>query len=461
MINLLKFRRVLAKAKLFAEAGSQENAPSPMALTSLMLNLAWFVGSGAYILQEHQIGAFRIGSIWTSLFFWLSGIINCSLLIKSYNSFIFAATGLGALGLLYSLEYIYEVEAKFHELIWFLAGEQGEHILLILAFALVFVCTLCLILFFLWLQTVKSREWAQRVLLTVQGALLTLSMLFMFRPSGLSYTPADVALVFVILSLLLLPILLTAVLWHAQQHDDEIKRKIFWAAFTIQLIAAIGAVYYYAVSPAVRHLGQPVDVREIRLGDRPLSRPFIEEGAAYLVSGDGRLYKVNLLTGRAQTVARISLPEPAEIGYPGYTGGAGLTEGSIARKAQDELTLKVVYSLWRDTDQRIQDKYLMLEVIVNQVSGQVSWRPTGYIDRPGYRLPEPAEDRGITIFPPVFDALRDFFPMLISGARIETTVEPKGNVLWTYARQGWLLAGTDQGVLYIIDASFHLAPDKK
>jgi len=158
VINLLKFRRVLAKAKLFAEAGSQENAPSPMALTSLMLNLAWFVGSGAYILQEYQIGAFRIGSVWSSLFFWLSGIINCSLLIKSYNSFIFAATGMGVLGLLYlySFEYIYEVEAKFHELIWFLAGEQGEHILRILGFALVFVCALCLILFSFGFRLLKA-----------------------------------------------------------------------------------------------------------------------------------------------------------------------------------------------------------------------------------------------------------------------------------------------------------------
>jgi len=351
VINLPKFRRVLAMAKLFAEAGSQESAPGPVALTSLMLNLAWFVGAGAYISFEYQIGAFGIGSLWTNLFFWLSGIINCSLLIKSYYSFIFAGTGLGALGLLYSLEHIDVVQTKFHELLWFLAGEQGEHILLILGFTLVFVCALCLILFFLWLQTVKSREWAQRALLTVQGALLTLSMLFMFRPSGLSDTPAGVALVFVILFLLLLPILLAAVLWYTQQHDDEIKRKIFWAAFMIQLIAAIGAVYYYAVAPAVRHLGQPIDVKEIRLGDRPLSRPFVEEGVAYLVSRDGRLHEVNLLTGREKTLARISLPEPAEIGYPGYTGGVGLTEGRIARKTQDELTLKVVYSLWRDTDQ--------------------------------------------------------------------------------------------------------------
>ena len=170
-------------AKLFAEASSQENAPGPAALTSLMLNLVWFVGVGAFISFEYQIGAFVIGSVWTNFFFWLSAIINCSLLIKSYNSFIFAGTGLGALGLLYSLEYIYEVQIKYHELLWFLAGEEGEHILLILGFALVFVCALCLMLFFLLLQTVKSRKWAQRALLTVQGILLTLSTLFMFRTS--------------------------------------------------------------------------------------------------------------------------------------------------------------------------------------------------------------------------------------------------------------------------------------
>ncbi|MBS3976487.1 MAG: hypothetical protein KGZ75_07150, partial [Syntrophomonadaceae bacterium] len=313
----------MTMAKLFAEASSQENAPGPAALTSLMLNLVWFVGVGAFISFEYQIGAFVIGSVWTNFFFWLSAIINCSLLIKSYNSFIFAGTGLGALGLLYSLEYIYEVQIKYHELLWFLAGEEGEHILLMLCFALVFMSALCLILLFLWLQTVKSREWAQRVLLTVQGALLTLSMLFMLRPSGLSDTPAGVALVFVILSLLLLPILLAAVLWYTQQQDDQIKRKIYWAAFMIQLITAVGAVYYYAVSPVVRHLGQPVDVREIRLGVGTLSPPFVEEGAAYLVSGDGRLHEVNLLTGREQILAHISLPEPAEMGYPGYRGGAG------------------------------------------------------------------------------------------------------------------------------------------
>jgi hypothetical protein len=87
-------------------------------------------------------------------------------------------------------------------------------------------------------------------------------MLSMFRPSGLSGTPAGVSLVFVILSLLLLPILLAAVLWYTQRHDEQVTRKIFWAAFTVQLIVAIGAVYYYAVSPVVRHLGQPVDVKE-------------------------------------------------------------------------------------------------------------------------------------------------------------------------------------------------------
>jgi hypothetical protein len=80
-------------------------------------------------------------------------------------------------------------------------------------------------------------------------------MLFMFRPSGLSDTPAGVVLVFVLLPLLLLPILLAVVMWYMQQHDDQVTRKIYWAALMIQLIAAIGAVYYSAVAPTVRHLG--------------------------------------------------------------------------------------------------------------------------------------------------------------------------------------------------------------
>ncbi len=41
--------------------------------------------------------------------------------------------------------------------------------------------------------------------------------------------------------------------------------------------------------------------------------------------------------------------------------------------------------------------------------------------------------------------------MRISGAGVQTNITPKGRVLWTYAGQGWLLAGTDQGVLYAVN----------
>jgi hypothetical protein len=450
---MLKFRGILARANIFPYAARQERTPDLVALASFMLNMSWFAIAGTFILQEYRIGAFEIGSGWTNIFFLFSGIINCSLLIKSRNSFIFAGAGMGALGLLYMLRYIEVVLIEKHELIWRLTGELGEQILLALGLAMAFLFVLAVIFFCLSFQAVKSREGARWVLLTVQVALLTLSLLFMLRHDDLSATPAGAPLALIIVSLLLLPILLSAVLRYAQRLDDRIKKRFFWTVFTIQLITAIGAVYYYAVSPVVRHLGQPVDVREVRLGGRALSLPLIEGGAAYIKIGDGRLLQVNLHTGREQTLARVSLPGPVDIGYSGYNllGGteAQLPEG-IVRKSPDELTLKYVYSLWRVADQ--DEVNLSLEVTVNQKTGQASWQLTGFTDRPGYRLPEPASYAGITIEPGF--GVPSPLPVRISGAGVETKLAPKGGVSWVYAGQDWLLAGTEQGVLYIIAVGF-------
>ena len=453
-----KYRQLITGAKLFLEKDKLENVPDSIALWSLPLSLSWFGAAGVFIMQEYRDSASAIGNELVGLLFLVAIIINCSFLIRSLHSFLFAGAGMGSTGFLFALP-LFERWLNYG-LIWRIAGDEGEQVVMVLGFLLTCLFSLSLTLLLLRFQAGNSRIWVRHTLLTVQCFLLTISILLMFKHGELAATPGGVTLAWAIVTLLFIPVFLAAVLWHARQYDEQAKRKIFWAAFTVQLIVAIGAVYYYAVSPVVRHLGQPVDVREIRLGVGTLSPPFVEEGAAYLVSGDGRLHEVNLLTGREQILAHISLPEPAEMGYPGYRGGVGLTEGSIARKAQDELALKAVYSLWSETDQGSQVKYLALEITVNQVSGQVSWRPKGYIASPGYSLPKPAEGAGITIFPPVFDGLRDFFPMRISGAGVETTITPKGRVLWTYAGQGWLLAGTDQGVLYTIDVGFHLVPDE-
>ena len=442
-----KFTQLLTEASLFLKKDRLENIPDSMALWSLPLSLSWFGAAGVFIMQEYRGNTFATGDL-ASLLFLVAIIINYSFLIRSLHSFLFAGAGMGLIGFLFALPLLSRLLTYEFELIWRIAGEEGEQIVAVLGFLLAYLFALSLIFLLLRFQAGNSRIWARHTLLTVQCFLLTVSILLMFKHGDLAATPGGVTLAWTIVTLLFVPVFLAAALWHARQYDEQAKRKIFWAAFTVQLIVAIGAVYYYAVSPVVRHLGQPVDVREIRLGDRSLSLPFIEEGVTYLVSEDGRLHAVTLLTGREQTLAHIALPEPAEMGYPGYRGRAGLTEGSIVRKAQDELALKVVYFLGRDTDQGIQDKYLKLEITVNRKSGQVSWQPKGYTASPGYRLPEPAEDAGITILPPA----RDLPLLRISGAGVETTVEPKGHVLWTYAGQGWLLAGTDQGVLYVVNA---------
>jgi len=191
---LLRCRRFLARTELFPEAGRQENAPDPVAVVSFMLNLTWFGVVGAFILQEYRTGAFEIGSGWTNLFFLLSGIINCSLLIKSRNSFLFAGAGMGTLGLLFMLEHIHVVLVEKHELIWHLAGEAGEQILLVLGLALAFLSVSALMFLFLWLQAGEKKFWARKALLSTQVTFLTLSLLTMLKPGGLAATPGGMTL---------------------------------------------------------------------------------------------------------------------------------------------------------------------------------------------------------------------------------------------------------------------------
>jgi len=464
-----KYKKFLTKANLFMEKDKSGNAPDIAAIFSFCLLLSWFGAAGIFTLQGYPI------RVIVSLLFLAAVVINLSLIVWSVNALLFAGIGMGTIVFLLSFSEINDLAyTHFYEFLWRIAGQQGEHILSALGFLLAFFFALSLVLLLLWFHLSKSIIWGRRVLLSTQVAMLTLSLLFLVNYRGLAATPGGMTLALVVVALLVAPVLIAVTVWFRQKQDEQLTGRIYWAAFAIQLIAVVGVVYYYAVSPIVEHLGRPVEVREIRLGDRPLSRPFVEEGAAYLVGGDGRLYEVNLLTGRAQTVARISLPEPAEIGYPGYSlSGASypgyslsgatrldLTAGSLSRMTPDKLALKFVYSLWREADQN--EVNLTLEVTVNQETGQTSWQVTGFTNRPEHRPAETAEYAGITLYPLVYD-LRGPLPahLRIAGAGRETRVFTKGNVWWTYAGQGWLLAGTNQGTLYIIAAGSRRAPDKK
>ncbi|MHB1254752.1 MAG: hypothetical protein ACYCXI_00795 [Dethiobacteraceae bacterium] len=454
-----KYKKFLTKANLFMENDKSGNAPDITALFSFCLLLSWFGAAGIFTLQGYPI------RVVVSLLFLAAVVINLSLIVWSVNSLLFAGMGMGTIVFLLSFSEINDLAyTHFYEFLWRIAGQQGEHILSALGFLLAFFFALSLTLLLLWFQLSKSRIWGRRVLLSTQVAMLTLSLLFLVNYRGLAATPGGMTLALVVIALLVAPVLIAVAVWFRQKQDEQLTGRIYWAAFTIQLIAVVGAVYYYAVSPTVEHLGRPVEVREIRLGDRPLSRPFVEEGATYLVSGDGRLHKVNLFTGRKQTLARILLPEPSEIGYPEYSLSVAtklnLTAGSLARMTPDKLALTFVYSLWREADQN--EVNLTLEVTVSQETGQTSWQVTGFTNRPEARPAETAEYAGVTLYPFVPD-LRVPLPahMRIAGAGIETRVFTKGSVLWTYARQGWLLAGTNQGAIYIIAAGSHLAPDKR
>jgi hypothetical protein len=432
-----KYKRFSAKASLLLEKDKPGNAPDVTALFSFCLLLSWFGAAGIFVLQGYPIYKFP-RSIEVNSLFLAAVAINLSLIVWSVNSLLFAGMGMGTIVFLL-----------------FFLRSGGELIFSVLGFLLAFSLVLSLTLLLLWFQLSKSRMWGCRVLLSTQVALLTLSLLFLVNYRGLAATPGGMTLALVVVALLVTPVLIAVTVWFRQKQDEQLTGKIYWTAFTIQLIAVIGAVFYYAVSPTVEHLGRPVEVREIRLADAALSRPLVEEGAAYLVSGDGRLYElheVNLLTGRKQTLARISLPEPAEIGYPGYIEGCFLTAGSPARMTPDKLAFRFVCSLWGDADKK--EVNLTLIVTVNQETGQTSWQVTGFTNRPEDRPAETAEYAGVTLYPIGYDF---YLPVLhphvrIAGAGIETKVFPKGSVLWTYAGQGWLLAGTNNGVFYAVNA---------
>ncbi|MBT9167139.1 MAG: hypothetical protein DDT19_00463 [Syntrophomonadaceae bacterium] len=154
-------KRFLARVDFLTQANREKSAPDSLALISFMLNLFWFGVVGTLILRERPTLVFEIGPL-TTQFFWLCVIISCSLLIGSRTSFLFAGTGLAALGFIINLETCGRV--AHHELVWFLAGEAGEHIVAALCFALNFLFVSALAYLCLWFQAGENKFWARKAL---------------------------------------------------------------------------------------------------------------------------------------------------------------------------------------------------------------------------------------------------------------------------------------------------------
>jgi hypothetical protein len=73
----------------------------------------------------------------------------------------------------------------------------------------------------------------------------------MFNRGDLAATPGGMALAVAVVTLLVVPVLIAVAFSFTRKQDGQLIGKIYWAAFIIQIITAIAAVYYYAVIPTV------------------------------------------------------------------------------------------------------------------------------------------------------------------------------------------------------------------
>lgn len=170
---------VLKRIAAVTEPGRHEKVLDSVALTSFFLNLIWLGYNILHAIQQKEI--FQAGSSrwWLSSFLFLVSMgINSSLLVKSRNTFLFATAGIAATmwPLIYGSLFL-----MLLSLVRLLAGDGANidvgRISGLTSPFLAFVISLCLVYFCLWLQTVRSRIWARRTLLIMQGLLLMLSLL--------------------------------------------------------------------------------------------------------------------------------------------------------------------------------------------------------------------------------------------------------------------------------------------
>lgn len=253
------------------------------------------------------------------------------------------------------------------------------------------------------------------------------------------------------------PAVLVALLWTI---DEAKKRRIYLAALALQLAVLAGAVYYYTYHYGVWHLAEePVSVQRLRLGDGELGFPLVEEDAAYIVDSQGHLYQIELPAGRKRLLAQIPRPTAAEAGFPGLVLPVIESPGSpfrgvLTRVSDGELSFRYIYTLMR----RIEYGYgdggsWTMDVRINQESGQVSWQLKGKEYEVPVEFPLPAhetEAQGRIIRVAPDHGMSRPFTILIEGEGIKTAIDPMGWVNWAQAKHGWILVGTNRGVLLLV-----------
>lgn len=249
------------------------------------------------------------------------------------------------------------------------------------------------------------------------------------------------------------PAVIVALLWKIR---EKTKRQIYSAMFILQVILLGGAIYYFTYQYGVLHLAEPiVSVQRIRFGDGRLGLLLIEKERAYVVNRRGRLYRIDLEQGRKVFIARIPMPEPAEVGLPHLMfrpkGGryANPFVGVLNRVDDDELFLRFRY--------RLTGGSWIMGVKIHEESGKVDWQLLGKEDdvptESPYGIfslnPVQAVSQGgrVTTLTP---DQRLPFTLLVESEGVQTVIDPLGRVDWRDANYGWILVGTWRGGLIIV-----------
>ena len=248
------------------------------------------------------------------------------------------------------------------------------------------------------------------------------------------------------------PVVIVALLWKI---DQKTKRQIYSALFVLQAILLGGAIYYFTYQYGVLHLAEPiVSVQRLRLGDGRLSLLLIEEERAYIVNRRERLYRIDLERGRKGFIARIPMPEPAEVGLPHlmFTRRGRYDNpyvGVLNRVDDDELFLRFRY--------RLTGGDWTMGVRIHEESGRVDWQLLGKEhDVPIEFLSSIFSLNPVQAVPPggrvttLTPDQRLPFTLLVESEGVRTAIDPLGMVTWAHANHGWILVGTNRGGLIIV-----------
>jgi len=239
------------------------------------------------------------------------------------------------------------------------------------------------------------------------------------------------------------PFVLTHMLRKVRETD---KAKAYRVVGGLQMLILAVAVYYFTYHYGVQHLAQPVvSVQRLRFWAPPLTFPLVEEEAAFVVDRRGRLFRIDLASGRKRVIAQIPRPSPADVGFGNMTLERATgwwspfrNEGVLTRIDHSTLYFRYHYI-----------DLFNIHARINELTGEVDWnlhKRTGVTDPPPVFWETVSQGTAIS----VLGGGARYFNVLIQGENIRTAIDPLGWVDWRQAEHGWGLLGTSRGHVIIV-----------